>query len=157
MFAQSDATPAYDPDYDADSDDDAGTGAEFAELDRGTADARVDFDDGADDTDTDVDWDAGAEYSDVDDATGDVTAEFPAVDAGAGFESTPDAPAMDDFATDESYDAIDADAATTKLELARAYLDMGDAEGARGMLEEVMTEGTAAQRDEARQLLDGIA
>lgn len=157
LFAQSDATPAYDPDYDADSDDDAGTGAEFAELDRGTADARVDFDDGADDTDTDVDWDAGAEYSDVDDATGDVTAEFPAVDAGAGFESTPDAPAMDDFATDESYDAIDADAATTKLELARAYLDMGDAEGARGMLEEVMTEGTAAQRDEARQLLDGIA
>ncbi len=51
---------------------------------------------------------------------------------------------------------VDVDAAATKLELARAYLDMGDAEGARGMLEEVLTEGDAAQRNEARQLLDGI-
>lgn len=47
----------------------------------------------------------------------------------------------------------DSDAATTKLELARAYLDMGDAEGARGMLEEVLGEGSAAQREEARKLL----
>lgn len=58
---------------------------------------------------------------------------------------------------DESFDAVDADAATTKLELARAYLDMGDAEGARGMLEEVLTEGTQAQRDEAQGLIDGIS
>ena len=34
---------------------------------------------------------------------------------------------------------------------------MGDAEGARGMLEEVLTEGDATQRNEARLLLDGIA
>lgn len=47
----------------------------------------------------------------------------------------------------------DSDAAATKLELARAYLDMGDAEGARGMLEEVLGEGSAAQREEARKLL----
>ena len=51
---------------------------------------------------------------------------------------------------------VDVDAAATKLELARAYMDMGDSEGARGMLEEVLTEGDAAQRNEARQLLDGI-
>ena len=48
------------------------------------------------------------------------------------------------------------DAASTKLELARAYLDMGDVEGARGMLEEVMGEGNAGQRAEARRLLDEI-
>ena len=48
------------------------------------------------------------------------------------------------------------DAAATKLELARAYLDMGDVEGARGMLEEVTGEGTPAQRAEARSLLDSI-
>ena len=47
----------------------------------------------------------------------------------------------------------DSDAASTKLELARAYLDMGDSEGARGMLEEVLGEGSAAQREEARRLL----
>lgn len=72
------------------------------------------------------------------------------------FESAADDVAVEDF-DHERFDAIDADAATTKLELARAYLDMGDAEGARGMLEEVLGEGTAAQRTEARQLLDGIA
>lgn len=49
-----------------------------------------------------------------------------------------------------------AEAAATKLELARAYLDMGDVEGARGMLEEVAQEGTAEQRQDARRLLDEI-
>lgn len=53
-------------------------------------------------------------------------------------------------------DGIDADVAATKLELARAYLDMGDAEGARGMLEEVLTEGNSAQREEARALIATI-
>jgi pilus assembly protein FimV len=53
-----------------------------------------------------------------------------------------------------SLDAIEA--AATKLELARAYLDMGDVEGARGMLEEVAQEGTAEQRQDARRLLDEI-
>jgi pilus assembly protein FimV len=48
------------------------------------------------------------------------------------------------------------DAAATKLELARAYLDMGDVEGARGMLEEVVNEGNAGQRAEAKRLLDEI-
>ncbi|MFC4727074.1 FimV/HubP family polar landmark protein [Coralloluteibacterium thermophilus] len=52
--------------------------------------------------------------------------------------------------------AVDAEAAETKLELARAYLDIGDGEGARGMLEEVVTEGTEAQRAEARRLLGQI-
>jgi pilus assembly protein FimV len=53
--------------------------------------------------------------------------------------------------------ALDSDdAAATKLELARAYLDMGDVEGARGMLEEVVNEGNAGQRSEAKRLLDEI-
>ena len=38
----------------------------------------------------------------------------------------------------------------TKLDLARAYMDMGDPEGARNILEEVMHEGSVAQRQEAR-------
>ncbi|HET6546476.1 MAG TPA: FimV/HubP family polar landmark protein [Rhodanobacteraceae bacterium] len=44
----------------------------------------------------------------------------------------------------------------TKLDLARAYLDMGDPEGARSMLEEVLAEGSAAQRDDARKLMEEI-
>jgi len=48
------------------------------------------------------------------------------------------------------------DAIGTKLDLAKAYLDMGDPEGARSMLDEVMAEGNDAQKDEARKLLDEI-
>jgi len=45
----------------------------------------------------------------------------------------------------------------TKLDLARAYIDMGDAEGARGILGEVLSEGSDIQRDEAEHLLAKLA
>lgn len=41
----------------------------------------------------------------------------------------------------------------TKLDLARAYLDMDDAEGARALITEVIEEGTPEQRKEAEALL----
>jgi pilus assembly protein FimV len=44
----------------------------------------------------------------------------------------------------------------TKLDLARAYMDMGDPDGARSILEEVLAEGTANQKQEAQRLLDSI-
>jgi pilus assembly protein FimV len=44
----------------------------------------------------------------------------------------------------------------TKLDLARAYLDMGDPDGARSILGEVVEEGNEAQREEAQQLLDSL-
>jgi pilus assembly protein FimV len=44
----------------------------------------------------------------------------------------------------------------TKLDLARAYMDMGDADGARAMLEEVMNEGSQMQRDAAQRLIDSL-
>ena len=40
-----------------------------------------------------------------------------------------------------------------KLDLAKAYLDMGDPDGARSMLEEVVAEGSDAQRAEANRLI----
>ena len=48
------------------------------------------------------------------------------------------------------------DPVDTKLDLARAYLDMGDADGARAMLGEVVAEGTQVQRDVAKRLLEGL-
>jgi pilus assembly protein FimV len=48
------------------------------------------------------------------------------------------------------------DAVGTKLDLARAYLDMGDPEGARSMLQEVIAEGSDAQKQEAKRLLADI-
>ncbi len=48
------------------------------------------------------------------------------------------------------------DSVGTKLDLAKAYLDMGDPDGARSMLEEVLGEGTDAQRAEAKSLLSRL-
>ncbi len=141
-------------DHESFVDDEAETDSLFDEDDEsGIADSRVDFnEDVAVAADPVMEWDADNDFNDPEQDVSYVTEEIEAVSAQPSFE--PEV-AMDDFASDR-FDAIDADAATTKLELARAYLDMGDAEGARGMLEEVLTEGTAAQRDEARQLIDGI-
>lgn len=50
----------------------------------------------------------------------------------------------------------DADEAATKLDLARAYIDMGDAEGAKDILSEVIGEGSDEQRKEANELLGRI-
>jgi pilus assembly protein FimV len=44
----------------------------------------------------------------------------------------------------------------TKLDLARAYVDMGDPEGARSILEEVIKEGTGAHKQEAERLMVGL-
>ncbi len=44
----------------------------------------------------------------------------------------------------------------TKLDLARAYMDMGDPDGARSILEEVVQEGNSNQKQEAGRLLDSI-
>ena len=48
------------------------------------------------------------------------------------------------------------DPVDTKLDLARAYLDMGDADGARAMLGEVLKEGSQMQQDTAKRLLDTL-
>jgi len=47
----------------------------------------------------------------------------------------------------------DTDEAATKLDLARAYIDMGDQEGAKDILDEVIQEGSEEQRSEADELL----
>ena len=47
----------------------------------------------------------------------------------------------------------DVDEVSTKLDLARAYLDMGDHEGSRGILEEVLAEGNDEQKKEASELI----
>jgi pilus assembly protein FimV len=44
----------------------------------------------------------------------------------------------------------------TKLDLARAYMDMGDPEGARSILEEVVQEGSASQKQEASRLIESL-
>lgn len=70
---------------------------------------------------------------------------------------------FDDAAGDAALDAGTGDdeddigEAGTKLDLARAYIDMGDPAGARGILEEVISDGDEEQQQEARALLDQLA
>lgn len=49
-----------------------------------------------------------------------------------------------------------ADEADTKLNLAKAYIELGDSDGARSILDEVAVEGTPAQQVEARTLLSRL-
>ena len=49
------------------------------------------------------------------------------------------------------------DEAGTKLDLARAYIEMDDKESAQSILEEVAKEGTDDQKDEARDLINQIS
>lgn len=51
----------------------------------------------------------------------------------------------------------DSDEIGTKLDLARAYIDMGDPEGARSILSEVLEEGNDQQRNEAQMLQQQIS
>ena len=63
-----------------------------------------------------------------------------------------------DDAADDDFDFLSGtDETATKLDLARAYIDMGDAEGARDILDEVIAEGSDAQQQEARELIAQLA
>lgn len=55
-----------------------------------------------------------------------------------------------------SLDAATLSEVGTKLDLARAYIDMGDPSGARSILDEVLQEGSAAQCQEAKRMLSAI-
>ena len=63
-----------------------------------------------------------------------------------------------DMAEETEEELLDtSDEVGTKLDLARAYLDMGDPEGARSILEEVLEEGNDNQKREAEDLFAQLA
>lgn len=82
----------------------------------------------------------------ADDASveGEVTPTETASGAPAAVEEEPE---MDDEASQE---------VETKIELAKAYEEMGDKEGARELLEEALSEGNAGQKAKAQQMLDAL-
>lgn len=64
---------------------------------------------------------------------------------------------LDDELDDEELGFLsDSDETATKLDLARAYIDMGDRDGAKDILDEVMLEGNDDQQNEARNLLQKV-
>ena len=61
-------------------------------------------------------------------------------------------------ADDLSLDAAPSsgEAVGTKLELAKAYLEIGDKDGAREILQEVAKEGSDSQKEEAQKLIASL-
>ena len=53
--------------------------------------------------------------------------------------------------------SADSDEVGTKLDLAKAYIDMGDSAGAKSILDEVLTEGNDDQKQEAEQLVSQLS
>jgi pilus assembly protein FimV len=84
---------------------------------------------------------------------------------GERLDATGELPRLDETAAEGQLGAVDfslGEEATTmsevgtKLDLARAYIDMGDPEGARSILGEVLQEGTQGQKQEANRLMASL-
>lgn len=128
-----------------------------------------------DDLDSELDAEPSAELevsadeSDADDLLLDLGSEPAELDASDTLDLTDEA--LDEAAAalgdaedfepelseDEDFDVLEGtDEASTKLDLARAYIDMGDTDGAKEILLEVEGEGSAEQQKQARELIESL-
>lgn len=83
----------------------------------------------------------------------------PSVEAPDAFDlDIPDAslPVAPDIHRTEAEILAEDEASATRIELAKAYLDIGDLEGARSMLEEVLVDGGPAAKAEALRILNEL-
>jgi pilus assembly protein FimV len=116
----------------------------------------IDLTDEADALDLDLDDAFGEEApgstTPAEPAAEEPVAEEPVAEAGKVEPSS----SFDEMTDEDDFDLSsldDVDEVSTKLDLARAYLDMGDHEGTRGILEEVIAEGNDEQKQEANELM----
>jgi pilus assembly protein FimV len=88
----------------------------------------------------------------------DVNAELDRLSQSLGEPSFTAEDAMASAADEPEFDFLSGtDEVATKLDLAQAYIDMGDADGARDILNEVVTEGDSGQKTEAKEMLSRLA
>lgn len=86
----------------------------------------------------------------------DVNAELESLSNSIGEPTFTEADAA--LVDDDDFDFLSGtDEAATKLDLAQAYIDMGDSDGARDILKEVVSEGSAEQKSEAEEMLSRLA
>jgi pilus assembly protein FimV len=106
-------------------------------------------------TGRDVDYDLG-------DAHGEHATNGSGLDLDLGTQTVPDAAFTatqklnsDDLALPD-LEPVTMSEVGTKLDLARAYMDMGDPDGAKNILEEVLHEGSMTQKQEAQRLMESL-
>ncbi len=149
LTAQEPVSPASDDDFSLSLDDDGEVSDDSLSLDD------LDLSDGSDGQDTEFSLDdlslddAGDDNTDLSEFTLDDDSDLTADLSG---EET-------DFNLDDLGDAEEVaggDESATKLDLARAYADMGESDMARGLLEEVAAAGSDEQKAEAQELLSKL-
>lgn len=104
------------------------------------------------------DMDLGALSTEIDEGMQDIDfdEEGPAKEEDEQAEPQTENDGFDDLASVE--DSLgDDDESDTKLVLAEAYVDMGDPDNARDLLEEVLQSGTEEQRKKANDLLEALS
>ncbi len=113
--------------------------------------------------DLDDDFDlsvATEELESVDDVVAEYKEELPSLDDAVEGDDFPPLGDIDDIDLDNLDSDLDflsgTDESETKLDLARAYIDMEDQEGAREILQEVLDDGTDEQKQEANKLMDSL-
>ncbi len=86
----------------------------------------------------------------------DATVEYPRPEISDDDDKVPTLALGPDELSDDLHEARTMTEVGTKLDLARAYVDMGDPTGAKGILKEVLDEGDESQQQQAQQLLDSL-
>ena len=113
-------------------------------------------------TNVDLDLDdltAALKINEMGDPADEILAEKTAEQLNPSLADTAEIPTLSlapDDMSDDLHEARTMTEVGTKLDLARAYVDMGDPAGARSILEEVLDEGDDSQRQQAQQLLDSL-
>jgi pilus assembly protein FimV len=99
--------------------------------------------------------DAGMIEFDLDSLSLELENSTPAQEPPAAAEAAPEAPTLDDF--DDDQDLQPEDPLATKLALAEEFNAIGDADGARALVEEVIAEATGSLKTKAERLLEQLA
>lgn len=106
----------------------------------------------------------GTEEAAVEEVTEEPVADFDLgefdmeLDSAMSDEASTEAPAasIEEAAPAEDDEMLGLDEVATKLDLAKAYIDMGDPDGARAILDEVLNEGNDDQKSEAQGLINEL-
>ena len=103
---------------------------------------------------------ADEELEPVDDVVAEYKEELPSLDDAIDGDDFPPLGDLDDLDLENLDSDLDflsgTDESETKLDLARAYIDMEDQDGAREILQEVLDEGSDQQKQEATKLMDSL-
>jgi pilus assembly protein FimV len=152
-------TDEIDSDLDSELDALASDDIELPTLESGTS-SLDDLPELNDDFDISTLASADEQLEPIEDVVAEYKEELPSLDDSIDGDEFPPLGNLDDLDLDNLDNDLDflsgTDESETKLDLARAYIDMEDQDGAREILQEVLEEGSDEQKQEATKLMDSL-